>query len=89
MSFIDDLPPEVLERVWADMEKRRKDALSKRLGRPVGEWGGKRKGAGRPKYLPYNAIVKLQLNGVQKKMLSEMGNGILAAGIEKLINEHM
>lgn len=89
MSLISDIPPEALAEAWQIIEKRRKDEKSKRLGRTVGEWGGKRKGAGRPKYLPYNTIVKLQLNGVQKKVLTEMGNGILNAGIEKLINEHM
>jgi hypothetical protein len=89
MSLISDIPPEALAEAWQIIEKRRKDEKSKRLGRTIGEWGGKRKGAGRPKYLPYNTIVKLQLNGVQKKVLTEMGNGILNAGIEKLINEHM
>lgn len=89
MSLISDIPPEALAEAWQIIEKRRKDEKSKRLGKTVGEWGGKRKGAGRPKYLPYNTIVKLQLNGVQKKVLTEMGNGILNAGIEKLINEHM
>lgn len=89
MSLISNIPPEALAEAWQIIEKRRKDEKSKRLGKTVGEWGGKRKGAGRPKYLPYNTIVKLQLNGVQKKVLTEMGNGILNAGIEKLINEHM
>jgi hypothetical protein len=89
MSLISDIPPEALAEAWQIIEKRRKDEKSKKLGKTVGEWGGKRKGAGRPKYLPYNTIVKLQLNGVQKKVLTEMGNGILNAGIEKLINEHM
>jgi hypothetical protein len=53
------------------------------------EWGGKRKGAGRPRYLPYNTIVKLELNAVQKKVLAEMGDGNIDKGIEKLINEAM
>lgn len=89
MSFMDDLSPEVLEKAWQIMEKRRKEALSQKLGRPVLDWGGKRKGAGRPRYLPYNTIVKIQLNAVQKKVLTEMGDGSIDKGIEKLINEAM
>ena len=89
MSFMDNLSPEVLEKAWEIMEQRRKEALSQKLGRPVLDWGGKRKGAGRPRYLPYNTIVKIELNAVQKKVLAEMGNGSIDKGIEKLINETM
>jgi hypothetical protein len=89
MSYFDDLPPEVLERVWSVMEKNRKEALSKKLGRPVLDWGGKRKGAGRPRKLIYRTKVELNLNAVQKKVLAEMGDGSIDKGIEKLINEAM
>ena len=89
MSFMDNLSPEVLEKAWEIMEQRRKEALSKKLGRPVLDWGGKRKGAGRPRYLPYNTIVKIELNSIQKKVLTEMGDGSIDKGIEKLINEAM
>ncbi len=89
MSYFDDLPPEVLERVWSVMEKNRKEALSKKLGRPVLDWGGKRKGAGRPRQLIYRTKVELKLNAVQKKVLAEMGEGSIDKGIEKLINEAM
>ncbi len=89
MSYFDDLPPEVLERVWSVMEKNRKEALSKKLGRPVLDWGGKRKGAGRPRQLIYRTKVELNLNAVQKKVLAEMGEGSIDKGIEKLINEAM
>ena len=33
MSFIDGISPEVLEKAWEIMEQRRKEALSKKLGR--------------------------------------------------------
>jgi hypothetical protein len=89
MSLINNLPPDALAEAWEIIEKRRKEEMSKKLGKTVGTWGGKRKGAGRPKYLPYNTIVKLQLNGVQKKVLTEMGDGSLDKGIEKFINEAM
>ena len=89
MSFIDGISPEVLEKAWEIMEKRRKEALSQKLGRPVLDWGGKRKGAGRPRFLTYNTTVKIELNAVQKKVLAEMGDGSIDKGIEKLINEAM
>jgi hypothetical protein len=89
MSLISNIPPEALAEAWEIMEQRRKEALSKKLGRPIGTWGGKRKGAGKPRTLTYNTVAKLELNSIQKKVLTEMGNGILDAGIEKLINEHM
>ena len=89
MSFVDNLPPEVLEKVWEEMERKRKEALSKKLGRPVLDWGGKRKGAGRPKFLIYNTTVKLELSAVQKKVLAEMGDGKIEKGVQKLINEAM
>jgi len=89
MSLISNIPPEALAEAWLENERRRKEELSKKLGRPVLEWGGKRKGAGRPRYLPYNTIVKLELNAVQKKVLAEMGDGNIDKGIEKLINEAM
>jgi hypothetical protein len=89
MSLISNIPPEALAEAWEIMEKRRKEELSKKMGRPVGTWGGKRKGAGKPRTLTYNTVAKLELNSIQKKVLTEMGNGILDAGIEKLINEHM
>jgi hypothetical protein len=89
MSLINNIPPEALAEAWEIMERRRKEELSKKLGRPVLDWGGKRKGAGRPRYLTYNTTVKLELNAVQKKVLAEMGDGSIDKGIEKLINEAM
>ena len=89
MSLISNIPPEALVEAWTEIERRRKEELSKKLGRTVGSWGGKRKGAGRPKYLPYNTVVKLMLNPIQKQILTELGDGQLGKGIEKFINEAM
>jgi hypothetical protein len=89
MSLISNIPPEALAEAWEIMEQRRKEALSKKLGRPVGTWGGKRKGAGKPRTLNYNTVAKLELNSIQKKVLTEMGDGSIDKGIEKLINEAM
>jgi hypothetical protein len=89
MSLLNNLPTEVLVDAWELIEKRRKEELSKKLGRTVGTWGGKRKGAGKPRQLTYNTVAKLELNSVQKKMLAEMGDGNIDKGIQKLINEAM
>ena len=89
MSLISNIPPEALAEAWEIMEKNRKEAMSKKLGRPVLDWGGKRKGAGRPRKLIYRTKVELNLNAVQKKVLAEMGEGSIDKGIEKLINEVM
>jgi hypothetical protein len=89
MSYFEDLPPEVLQKAWEIMEKNRKEAMSKKLGRPVLDWGGKRKGAGRPRNMIYKTKVELSLNAVQKRILAEMGEGSIDKGIEKLINEAM
>ena len=89
MSLLNNLPTEVLVDAWELIEKRRKEELSKKLGRTVGTWGGKCKGAGKPRQLTYNTVAKLELNSVQKKMLAEMGDGNIDKGIEKLINEAM
>ena len=89
MSIITDIPPDALASAWQMIEKRRKEEMSKKLGRTVGEWGGKREGAFGKKSVPYNTVVKLELNAVQKKVLAEMGDGDISKGIEKLINEAM
>jgi hypothetical protein len=89
MSIISNIPQEALIEAWTEIERRRKEELSKKLGRTVGTWGGKRKGAGKPRSLPYNTVAKIELNAIQKKILAEMGDGSIDRGIEKLINEHM
>ena len=89
MSLISNIPPEALAEAWEIMERRRKEELSKKLGRPVGTWGGQRKGAGKPRTVTYNTVAKLELNSIQKKILTEMGDGSIDKGIEKLINEAM
>ena len=40
MSIINSLPPEALAEAWSIIEKRRKEELSKKLGRSVGFLGG-------------------------------------------------
>lgn len=89
MSMVDDIPGWRLEQIYADMVKEKKEALSKKLGRPIGDWGGKRKGAGRPKGVKTKTSIDLELNPIQAQVLTEMGEGSLEEGILKLINENM
>lgn len=71
-----------------EREERRKKREEK-LGRPLGQWGGYRPGAGRPKVRKYDATVGLDLNPIQKKLLKEMGKGSIQDGVQKLINDYL
>jgi hypothetical protein len=50
-------------------------------------WGGRRKGAGRPKK-EEGIPVRLEFNPIQQRLLIEYGGGDLKRGIERLINEN-
>ena len=89
MKSYDDLSQEQLEQVYEKILLEDKQKREQRLGRPLGEWGGKRKGSGRPKVVPFNHVAKLNLNDLQKKVLKDMGEGSISAGIQALINENM
>jgi hypothetical protein len=60
---------------------------------PVRGWGGKRKGAGRPKQIKKlmqtGLTVVVKLNNIQLLSLKEMGNGSLDAGVQALIDQHL
>ena len=62
---------------------------------PRNTWGGKRKGAGRKPWKkveekPLDLLtIGLKLNSIQIKLLKEMGNGSLDAGVQALIEKEM
>ena len=60
---------------------------------PVRSWGGKRRGAGRPKQIKKQMAegltVVVKLNNIQLLSLKEMGNGSLDAGVQALIDQHL
>ena len=89
MSFYDDIPEWRLEQIWQDIQKKHKEERSKKLGRPVLDWGGRRPNSGRKKQIKTHVVFKLELNKVQQKVLAEMGEGSIEQGILKLINENM
>ena len=89
MSFYDDIPEWRLEQIYEEMQRKRKEELSAKLGRPVLDWGGKRPGSGRKKQIKTYVTFKLELNKIQQKVLAEMGEGSIDKGILKLINENM
>ena len=79
---------------WLVLKQREhnRQLREKRLGRPIGTWGGKRQGAGLKKKTEepkYTNLVALTLNSIQKQVLIEMGNGDLDAGVQTLINQHI
>jgi hypothetical protein len=87
-------PYEYIKPEWLVLKQREHNRRlrEKRLGRPVGTWGGKRPGAGLKKKTEepkYTNLVALTLNNIQKQLLIEMGNGDLDTGVQNLINQHI
>lgn len=70
----------------AEKSLKRRLARQAKLGRPVGEHGGQRPGAGRKRKAEHT--VTIRLNSIQQKMLEQDGSGKLSYGIQKLINKH-
>lgn len=62
---------------------------------PRNTWGGRRRGAGRPKTKkleekPLDLLtIGLKLNNIQILSLKEMGNGDIQAGVQALIDLHL
>lgn len=75
---------------WIKEKKRqyRRDWWAKKLGREIGEWGGKREGAGRPKSKSQENF-SLNLNNIQRMNLKEIGDGSIERGIQRLIDKHV
>jgi hypothetical protein len=73
---------------WLVLEERekRRAARAKRLGRPIGTWGGNRKGAGERYKKPYDSKVFIKHTRIQHSLLLDLGNGDLNAGVQKLID---
>lgn len=75
---------------WKKERKReyRRQWWAKKLGREIGEWGGKREGAGRPKSKVQENF-NLNLNNIQRMNLKEIGDGSIERGIQRLIDRHV
>jgi len=73
---------------WLVLEERekRRAARARRLGRPIGTWGGNRKGAGERYKKPYDSKVYIKHTRIQYSLLLDLGNGDLNAGVQKLID---
>ena len=71
-----------------EREHRRK-LREARTGKPVGQWGGKREGAGKKKLREYTHLARLNMTNVQQQILSDMGKGDWEAGLNKLIDEEI
>ena len=79
-----DAPPEWLVDLKRQKARARRE---KKLGRPIGTWGGRRKGAGNKKTRDWTHEVKVNLTRIQTQILEDMGKGVLRDGIQALINE--
>ena len=75
---------------WKKERKReyRRQWWAKKLGREIGEWGGKREGAGRPKNKVQENF-NLNLNNIQRMNLKEIGDGSIERGIQRLIDKNV
>ena len=75
---------------WKKERKKeyRRQWWAKKLGREIGEWGGKREGAGRPKNKVQENF-NLNLNNIQRMNLKEIGDGSIERGIQRLIDKNV
>ena len=75
---------------WKKERKReyRRQWWAKKLGREIGEWGGKREGAGRPKN-KVKENFNLNLNNIQRMNLKEIGDGSIERVIQRLIDKNV
>ena len=75
---------------WKKERKReyRRQWWAKKLGREIGEWGGKREGAGRPKNKVQENF-NLNLNNIQRMNLKEIGDGSIERGSQRLLDRHV
>lgn len=76
------------EEDWKRQKTReyRREWWAKKLGREIGQWGGKREGAGRPKNKVQENF-NLKLNNIQRMNLKELGDGNIERGIQRLIDK--
>lgn len=90
MKEIED--PFVYEKPeWLILHERehRRKLREARTGKPVGQWGGKREGAGKKKPREYSHLARLNITNVQQQILADMGKGDWETGLINLINEHI
>ena len=56
---------------------------------PKKPWGGARLGAGRPRIRPIGTAFNVNLNGLQRLSLEEMGNGSIEDGLQALVDKYL
>ena len=90
MSEIED-PFVYTKPDWLVLHERehRRKLKEARTGKPVGQWGGKREGAGLKKKKEYTHMARLNITNVQYQILTDMGKGDFEKGLNKLIDEEI
>ena len=71
-----------------ELRERRRAYRAKRLGRPIGNHGGYRKGSGRPRKREWTHRAYLVLDKIQVKLLEDLGNGDMHKGIQQLVEKY-
>jgi len=72
----------------ADLREKRRAYRAKKLGRAIGQHGGYRPGAGRPRVRSYTHIAYVLLDSIQVKLLQELGQGDVNKGIQAAIERY-
>jgi len=66
-----------------------KARLAAEFAGPKKPWGGARLGAGRPRIRPIGTAFNVNLNGLQRLSLEEMGNGNVEDGLQALVDKYL
>ena len=72
------------------LREKEREKKRNRLGKEIGTWGGRRRGAGRPpRKKPEGDEVIVKLNNIQRLSLQEMGDGDISRGIQALVDKYL
>lgn len=77
------------EEKQKELRDKRRAYRAKKLGRPIGNHGGYRKGAGRKRTREWTHRAYLVLDRIQVKLIEDLGNGDLSNGIQELVRKHI
>lgn len=80
-------PPKTEEQI-DELKEKRRAYRAKKLGRPLGNHGGSRKGSGRKRTSPWTHRIYLDLDRIQVKLLEDLGNGDVNNGVQALVEKH-
>lgn len=87
-DYPEEFKPSVSEEQKEEIREKRRAYRAKKLGRPLGNHGGYRKGAGRKRIREWSHRAYLNLDRIQVKLLEDLGNGDLSSGVQQLVEKY-